>query len=306
MTAPAVGVPAPAPETAEIAKGAGGARSGALLALCSMSLVQLGAALSPPLFDRAGVAGVTWLRLLAGAVILLAWARPTLRGRSRADLWGAVALGVASGAMTICFMLAIDRVPLGVVVTIEFLGPLAIGLAGARRLRDGLWVALAAGGVALLTLGHGTDGSLDALGLALAGAAGTGWAGYILLTRHVGRAWTGVEGLAVAIAVAAVVTTPLGLASGGARLAHADIVLACIGLAVLLPVLPYSFEMAALRRLPASTFGVLMSLEPGIGALLGFIVLGQGLTGRGVLAIGMVIAASAGATASVSNADGHG
>jgi inner membrane transporter RhtA len=303
VAAPAVGVPAPAPEAAEIAKGPG---SGTVLALCSMSLVQLGAALSPPLFDRAGVAGVTWLRLLAGAAILLAWARPRLRGRSRADLGGAVALGAASAAMTMCFMLAIDRIPLGVVVTIEFLGPLSIGLAGAHRLRDGLWVALAGGGVALLTLGDATGGSLDALGLVFAGAAGAGWAGYILLTRHVGRAWTGVEGLAVAMGVAAVVAAPLGIASGGERLLDGDVLLACIGLAVLLPVLPYSFEMAALRRLPASTFGVLMSLEPGIGALLGFLVLGQDLTSVGVLAVGMVIAASAGATATVSNADGTG
>jgi inner membrane transporter RhtA len=302
VSAPAVPVPAPAPEAAKI----GGRESGALLALCSMSLVQLGAALSPALFERAGVAGVTWLRLLAGAGILLAFARPRVRGRSARDLWGAVALGVTSAVMTLCFMLAIDRVPLGVVVTIEFLGPLSIALVGARRMRDGLWVALAGGGVALLTLGDATGGSLDMLGLALAAAAGTGWAGYILLTRHVGRAWTGVQGLAVAMGVAAVVTAPFGIAGGGERLLHGDVLVACLGLALLLPVLPYSLEMAALRRLPASTFGVLMSLEPGIGALLGFVVLGQDLALAGVLAIGMVIAASAGATASVSNADGAG
>lgn len=302
MTAPAVGVPAPVP----VAAGTPHPRSGAVLALCSMTLVQLGAALSPPLFDRAGVAGVTWLRLLAGAAILVVWARPRVRGRSRADLYGAVALGVASAVMTLCFMAAIDRVPLGVVVTIEFLGPLTIGLAGARRLRDALWVALAAGGVALLTLGDGTGGSLDTLGLLLAAAAGTGWGCYILLTRHVGRAWTGLEGLAVAMAVAAIVSAPVGIAADGARLLDPYVLVACVGLAVLLPVLPYSFEMAALRRLPASTFGVLMSLEPGIGALLGFLVLGQDLTALGVVAVGMVIAASAGATASVSNADDRG
>ena len=302
MSAPAVPLPASAPEAADRTHGPG---SGTALALCAMSLVQLGAALSPPLFDRAGVAGVTWLRLLAGAAILLAFARPRLRGRSRRDLWGAVALGLASAAMTLCFMLAIDRIALGVVVTIEFLGPLAVALTAARRIRDGLWVALAGGGVALLTLGDATGGSLDLLGLGFAVAAGTGWGCYILLTRHVGRAWTGVEGLAVAIAVSAVVTAPAGVIGGGDRLLQADVLLACAGLAVLLPVLPYSLEMAALRRLPAATFGVLMSLEPGIGALLGFLVLGQDLTAAGVLAVGMVIAASAGATASVSNADGH-
>jgi inner membrane transporter RhtA len=302
-----VGVPAPVPEPkATVVSTHPSPGSGALLALCSMSLVQLGAALSPPLFERAGVAGVTWLRLAFGALLLLVWARPRIRGRAPRDLWGAVALGVASAAMTLAFMLAIDRVPLGVVVTIEFLGPLTVALVGARRLRDGIWVALAGGGVALLTLGHGAGGSLDALGLLLAAAAGTGWGCYILLTRHVGRAWTGVQGLAVAMAVAAVVSAPVGIADGGSRLASPHVLIACIGLAVLLPVLPYSLEMAALRRLPASSFGVLMSLEPGIGALLGFLVLGQDLAATGVIAIAMVIAASAGATATVSNADGSG
>jgi inner membrane transporter RhtA len=287
---------APAAGAAVVARGPA---SGALLALCSMSLVQLGAALAPPLFDRGGVLGITWLRLAFGAAILGIWARPRLRGRSAHDLWGVVALGVISAAMTLFFFEAIDRVPLGVVVTIEFLGPLGVALAGARRLRDGVWIALAGGGVALLTLGHSTGSALDALGVAFALAAGTGWATYILLTRRVGKAWTGVQGLAVAMAVAALAAAPFGLASGGARLGHVDVLLPCLGLAILLPVLPYSLEMAALRRLPAATFGVLMSLEPGIGALLGFLVLGQGLTAAGVLAVGMVIAASAGATATV-------
>jgi inner membrane transporter RhtA len=282
---------------AEITRGVGGDGYGALLALCSMSLVQFGAALTPPLFERGGIAGVTWLRLLAAAGILLAWARPRLRGRPRHDILGAVALGATSGAMTLCFMAAIDRIPLGVVVTIEFLGPLSIAVAGAHRARDGLWVALAGGGVALLTLGDATGGSLDVLGLLLAVAAGAGWATYILLTRHVGRAWIGFQGLAVSLTAAALVTAPFGIVDGGARLLHTDVLLPCIGLAILLPVLPYSFEMAALRRLPAATFGVLMSLEPAFGALFGFTVLGQDLTATGVLAIGMVIAASAGATA---------
>jgi inner membrane transporter RhtA len=299
------GVPAAVPEPQAVATHPSPG-TGALFALCSMSLVQLGAALSPPLFARAGVAGVTWLRLAAGALLLLVWARPRIRGRAGRELWGAVALGVASALMTLAFMLAIDRVPLGVVVTIEFLGPLTVALAGARRARDGIWVALAAGGVALLTLDHGTGGSLDALGLALALAAGTGWGCYIVLTRHVGRAWTGVQGLAVAMTVAAMVTAPLGIADGGGRLVSAHLIIACLGLAVLLPVLPYSLEMAALRRLPTSSFGVLMSLEPAIGALLGFLVLGQGLAMSGVIAIGMVVAASAGATATVSNAGGSG
>jgi inner membrane transporter RhtA len=270
---------------------------GVLLVLCSMSLVQLGAALSPAVFERAGVAGVTWLRLLVAAVVLVAWARPSLRGRSRRDLLGAAALGATSAAMTFSFMFAIDRAPFGVVVTIEFLGPLALAVSGARRWQDGAWILLAGTGVALLTLGPGTDGDLDPLGLLLALSSGVFWAGYILLTRSVGRAWTGLDGLAVALAVSAILTAPAGLALGGTRLADPGVILACAGLAVLLPILPYSLEMAALRRVPAATFGVLMSLEPGLGALLGFIVLGQGLSSVGVTAVVMVILASAGATA---------
>jgi inner membrane transporter RhtA len=262
-----------------------------------MSLVQLGAALSPPLFERAGVAGVTWLRLAVGAAVLVAWTRPSLRGRPRRDLLGAAALGATSAAMTFSFMYAIDRAPFGVVVTIEFLGPLAVAVSGARRWQDGLWILLAGAGVALLTLGHGSDGQLDPLGLLLALSSGVFWAGYIVLTRRVGRAWTGLDGLAVALAMSATLTAPVGLALGGARLADPGVIAACAGLAVLLPILPYSLEMAALRRLPASTFGVLMSLEPGLGALLGFVVLGQGLSPAGVTAVAMVILASAGATA---------
>jgi inner membrane transporter RhtA len=274
--------------------GSGG--PGVLMAVASMTSVQLGAALAAPLFDRAGAAGVSWLRLSAAAIVLWAWARPRVRGRAREDLWAAVALGAVSAAMTICFSEAVDRIPLGVVVTIEFLGPLSVALGGVRAGRDLLLVGLAGGGVALLCLGDGSGTALAPLGVAFAGAAACGWAAYILLTRHVGQRFTGLEGVAVAVAVSAVVSAPFGLAEGGGRLADPGVIAACCGLCVLLPVLPYSLEMAALRRLPASVFGVLMSLEPCIGALLGFIVLGQGLTTRGVLAIAMVAAASAGAT----------
>jgi inner membrane transporter RhtA len=193
-------------------------------------------------------------------------------------------------------MQAIDRAPLGVVVTIEFLGPLAVAVSGARRLHDGLWIVLAGAGVTLLTLGDGAGAPLDPLGVALAVCSGVFWAGYIVLTRHVGRAWTGLDGLAVALAVAAALTAPAGIAGGGGRLLHGDVLLACAGLAILIPVLPYSLEMAALRRLPAATFGVLMSLEPGLGVLFGFLVLGQGLSAAGITAVVMVILASAGAT----------
>jgi inner membrane transporter RhtA len=268
-----------------------------------MTSVQLGAALSPTLFERAGVAGVTWLRLAIGAAVVLAWARPSLRGRSRRDLLGAAALGATSAAMTFSFMFAISLAPFGVVVTIEFLGPLAVAVSGARRAQDAIWILLAGAGVALLTLGPGTGGDVDPLGVLLAVSSGVFWAGYILLTRRVGRAWTGLDGLAVALAVSATLTAPAGLALGGARLAEPSLLAACAGLAVLLPVLPYSLEMAALRRVPAATFGVLMSLEPGLGALLGFVVLGQGLSAAGVTAVMMVVLASAGATAAAARRD---
>jgi inner membrane transporter RhtA len=278
---------------------------GVLLVLCSMTSVQLGAALSPTLFERAGVAGVTWLRLAIGAAVLVAWARPSLRGRSRRDLLGAAALGATSAAMTFSFMFAISLAPFGVVVTIEFLGPLAVAVSGARRAHDAIWILLAGAGVALLTLGPGTPGDVDPLGVLLAAASGVCWAGYILLTRRVGRAWTGLDGLAVALAVSAILTAPAGLLLGGARLAQPGLLIACVGLAVLLPILPYSLEMAALRRVPAATFGVLMSLEPGLGALLGFLVLGQGLSSAGVTAVLMVILASAGATAAAARRERH-
>jgi inner membrane transporter RhtA len=268
------------------------------LALASMTTIQLGAALSDPLFDRVGPAGVVALRLLLAALMLLPFARPRLRGRSRADIAAAVALGACSGLLTLSFFEAIARIPLGVAVTIEFLGPLGVALAGSRRPRDVLWVALAGGGVALLTLGNGAGGPLDTTGVLLAGVAAACWAAYILLTKRVGARWAGLEGLSVSLCVAAAVTLPVGVASAGAELLEPEIILAGIGLALLIPLLPYVFELIALRRLPTALFGVIMSLEPAIAALLGFVILGQDLSRTGVLAIAMVVLASAGATLS--------
>jgi inner membrane transporter RhtA len=169
-------------------------------------------------------------------------------------------------------------------------------VAGSRRALDGLWVALAAAGIASLTLGHPVSGSLDALGLLFALLAGAGWGTYILLTQAVGRRWPGMEGLAVSLAVSAVVTAPFGLAAGPSRLADGGLLISALGLALLLPLAPYMLELAALRRLAARSFGVLMSLEPAIGALSGLVVLGQHLAGAGVIAIALVVLASLGAT----------
>ncbi len=274
---------------------ASGVPAGIGLAVASMAMLQLGAALSEPLFDRIGPAGVVTLRLVAAALILWPFARPRLAHRSRADLRAAVALGVCSGLLTFAFFQAIDRIPLGVTVTIEFLGPLSVALAGSRRPRDVAFVALAAAGVAVLTLGDGAGGPLDPVGVAFAALSGTCWAGYIVLTKQVGAAWPGLEGLAISLAVAALVVLPIGAIEGGSELLEPEVLLAGAGLALLLPLLPYVFEMVSLRRLPTGLFGVIMSLEPAIAALLGFALLSQSLTASGVVAVGMVVVASAGA-----------
>src|SRR5215208_2881693 len=277
---------------------AGGSGSGIALAVASMSTIQLGAALSEPLFDRVGPAGVVALRLGIAALVLWPFARPRIRGRSPEDLAAAAALGLCSGLLTLAFFEAIARIPLGVAVTIEFLGPLGVALAGSRRPRDVAWVVLAGAGVAMLTLGHGTGEPLAATGVLLSGVAAACWAGYILLTKRVGARWPGLQGLSVSLIVAALVTLPFGIAGGGAELLEADVLLASLGLAMLIPLLPYVFELIALRRLPTALFGVIMSLEPAIAAMLGFLILDQGLAVTGVAAIAMVSLACAGATLS--------
>jgi inner membrane transporter RhtA len=273
-----------------------GRAAGIGLAVAAMTSVQLGVALSDPLFDRIGPSGIVTLRLAFAALLLWPFARPRLRGRSAVDLGAAVALGCCTGLLTLCFFEAVSRIPLGVASTIEFLGPLGVALAGSRRPLDVAWVALAGAGVAILTLGDGAGGPLDAAGVAFAGLAGLGWAGYIVLTKRVGARWAGLEGLAISLAVAALITLPFGIAGGGGELVAPGVLLAGLGLALLVPLLPFAFELIALRRLPTALFGVIMSLEPAIAALLGFLILGQHLAVAGVVAIAMVSIASAGAT----------
>ena len=269
---------------------------GVALAVASMTTLQLGAALSEPLWDRIGPSGLVALRLVLAALILWPFARPVLRGRSREDLGAAVALGACSGVLTVAFFEAIARIPLGVAVTIEFLGPLGVALAGSRHARDVAWVLLAGAGVALLTLGDGAGEPLDPVGIAFAVLAALCWAGYILLTKRVGARWAGLEGLSISLAVAALVVLPVGVAVAGTELLVPEVILAGAALALLTPLLPFVFELIALRRLPTALFGVIMSLEPAIAALLGFLILDQGLAVSGIVAIAMVSIASAGAT----------
>jgi inner membrane transporter RhtA len=267
-----------------------------VFALGSMSSIQLGAAVSHPLFHRLGAPGAVMLRLVFAAVVLCVAVRPSLAGRSARDRFVPIALGATSGVMTLAFYEALSRIPQGIAVAIEFSGPLAVALAASRRWRDVVWVALAAGGIALLTLGRPVGGSLDPVGVVMAFVAAAGWGTYIVLTKRVGQSWPGLSGLAISMAVGALVSLPFGLAHFTAR--YGDLGTDVLGLllGILVPLAPYMLELAALRRLPTRVFGVLMSLEPGLGALFGLLIVGQSLAFAGVMAIVLIVAASLGVT----------
>ncbi len=257
--------------------------------------VQFGSAFADTLFDKAGPGGVVLLRLLLSAAILLPIARPSLRGRSRSDIAAAVAFGLVLAAMNWSFYEALNRLPLGVAVTIEFTGPLVVAVAGSRRLLDGLWVLLAAGGVALLALRGGHHG-VHALGVLLALVAATCWALYILLSQRVGAAFAQLDGLAIALGVGALLVVPAGVVQGGGALLRPAVLGGGLGVALLSSLIPYSLEITALRRLTAYRFGLLMSLEPAVAALAGVIVLGQQVTAVLATALVMVVVASVGNT----------
>jgi inner membrane transporter RhtA len=266
-----------------------------LLLLGSIASVQFGSAFADKLFAQAGPGGVVLLRLALSAAILLAISRPRLRGRTRADLGAAIAFGLVLGGMNWSFYEALDRLPLGVAVTIEFVGPLGVAVAGSRRLLDAVWVVLAAGGVGLLAL-RGDNHDIDPAGIALALLAGACWAGYILLSKRVGASFAALDGLAIALAVGTLLVLPAGIAQGGTALLHPGVLAGGLAVALLSSLIPYSLEIVALRRLKASTFGLLMSLEPAFAALAGVIVLSQPLTGVLLVALVMVVIASVGTT----------
>lgn len=260
------------------------------LVLASVVSPQVGAAFAVTLFDDLGAPGVAFLRLAIAALVLwLIW-RPRLAG----DLRLAGAFGVSLGLMNWSFYEAIDRIPLGVAVTIEFAGPLLLAVLGSRRLLDGLWIALAAIGIVLLVDPGG--GSMDPLGVALALLAAVCWMVEISLSKRVGAVFPGGSGLAIAMVVGALVLLPAGLLNAQPAVTRPDLLGAAFAVAIASSVLPYSLELEALRRLPAAVYSVLMSLDPAVAALAGFVVLGQALGVPQVLAIGMVIVASAGAT----------
>ncbi|OIJ69852.1 EamA family transporter [Streptomyces mangrovisoli] len=255
--------------------------------------VQFGGALAVTLVPRAGALGVVTLRLLVAAIVLLVVCRPRLRGHSRAD-WGTVVVfGITMGAMNGLFYQSIARIPLGTAVTLEVLGPLALSVLASRRAVNAIWAALALAGVFLLG-GGGFDG-LDPAGVAFALGAGAMWAAYIVFSARTGRRFPQADGLALAMAVAALLFLPLGIAESGTRLLNPTTIALGSGVAVLSSVLPYTLELLALRRLPASTFAIMMSLEPAIAATAGFLILDQALSAMQAAAIALVIAASMGA-----------
>ncbi len=265
--------------------------------------LQFGASLAALVFPRAGALGVVALRLIFSALLMAAVCRPRLRGHSRTDWAAAVGLGVALGCMNTLFYQAIDRVPLGAAVTLELLGPLALSVVTSRRPVSLLWAGLALAGVYLLS-GTGLHG-LDPAGVGFALAAGALWAGYIVFNARTGARFPKADGLAIAMAVAALVSAPLGVVSAGTALLDPVTLSLGAAVAVLSSGVPYTLEMIALRRLPKATFAVLMSLEPVAAAIAGFVVLDQRPAPLELLAFVLVIAASIGAVRT-SRPDGGG
>jgi inner membrane transporter RhtA len=264
------------------------------LVVGSIASVQFGSALAATLFVHVGPAGAVLLRLLSASIVLLAIWRPRVRGRGRRELWLAGVFGVVLAAMNLSFYSAIDRIPLGIAVAIEFVGPLAVAVAGSRRRIDLVWVSLALAGILALT--HGGTQGLNPLGVAFALVAGCLWGAYILLSARVGRAFEGGTGLALSLCVASAAALPVGVAQGGAHLLEPRSLALGAAVGMLSSAIPYSFELEALRRLAVSVFGVLMSLEPAMAALACFIVLGQNLSARALVGIALVVAASIGAS----------
>ena len=270
------------------------------LVLGGIVSVQVGAAIAKDLFDLVPPTAMVWLRLVTSALVLVAIARPRLRGRSATDWRVALGFGVSLLTMNWAIYQSFARIPLGIAVTIEFLGPLAVAVLGPRRPRDLVWVGLAAAGVAVLGI---APGDLTLAGVLYALLAGAAWAAYILLSASTGRRWPGISGLAVASVVGAVVLAPPVLLESGPDLLDPGILAIGIAVGLLSSVIPYSFELRALRRIPPRVFGVLMSLEPAAAALAAMVLLSEFLTVLQWMAVACVVAASVGATRSTVTAE---
>lgn len=269
------------------------------LVLGSITSVQVGAAIAKHLFGLASPTGIVWLRLVSAAVLLLLWSRPRLRGRSRTDWLLAGAYAVALAGMNWSIYQAFSRIPVGLAVTLEFLGPLTVALVTSRGVREIVWALLAAVGVALLGLSPTT---LSWAGIGFALLAGAGWASYIVISPRLGRRWDGISGIAVAhVGGAAVFAVPAILLNGSA-LASGTVIGLGLLVGLLSSVIPYSLELTALRTLPTRVFSILMSLEPAAAAAAAFLILHEGLTPVDLAAMACVVAASIGITRSARSA----
>lgn len=278
----------------------GGTTPAILLVTVGLACQEVGASLAVLLFPTVGPLGMVMLRLVFSAVVLLLIACPSLRGHSRPD-WTAVALfGLVLAGMNALFYLALERLPLGVTVTIEVLGPLVLSIVASRRASAWLWALLALAGV--VALGGGGWDRLDPVGVLFALGAAASWAFYILASARVGRAFPKLDGLALAMAIGAIISLPFGIADAGAALLRIEIVALGAAVAVLSSTIPYAFELVALRRLPAAVFAILMSLAPATAALAGFVFLGQDMSWLEIGGIALVIAASIGAVRSSTRA----
>jgi inner membrane transporter RhtA len=265
------------------------------LVLLGILSVQFGAAVAKTLFDEVAPTTIVWLRLVTSAAVLLAIARPALRGRTRTDWLVVVAFGLVLGLMNWSIYQSFARIPIGLAVTLEFVGPLTLAVLGSRRARDLVWVGLAGLGVLLLGV---QPGDLTWAGVGFALLAGASWAAYILLSAQTGRRWQGIDGLAVASVVATLLLTPLALGRYAGQLADLRILVLGALVGLLSSVIPYTCELVALRTLRPAVFSILMSLEPAVAALAGLIVVHELLGPLQLAAMACVVAASVGATRS--------
>ncbi|MGE3194196.1 MAG: DMT family transporter [Microbacteriaceae bacterium] len=259
---------------------------------------EAGAGLAVLLFPAVGAVGMVMLRLVFSAVILLLVFRPSFRGRSRADWLTVIAFGLALAIMNTLFYLALTRLHLGATVTLEYLGPLVLSVVVSRRASAWLWAVLALAGVVLL--GRGGFDSLDPVGVTLALGAGVMWVAYILLSARAGARFARLEGLALAMAIGGILMLPFGVISAGAALLNPLTLALGLAVAILSSTVPYGLELFALRRLPAATFSILLSLAPALAAVAGVVILRQPLTILDAVAIGLVVVASMGAVSAAS------
>ncbi|WP_233255738.1 EamA family transporter [Naasia lichenicola] len=266
--------------------------SAPLFALASMFSVQLGIGLSTHLFDAVGPAGVAFLRIALGAIVLLVIVRPKLRGLSRSSLLATALLGVSTAILTLAFTEAVARIPLGMASTIEFLGPLAVAAIRTRKRSNLVWPVLALIGVVTLT--RPWLGQVDLVGILFAALAACCWAAYIVLTQKVGDAIEGFQGLALSMTVAAITLAPFGAVAAVSGFTP-EIGLQALGLALLVPVIPFALELMALRRMTLPAFGTLMALEPGIATVIGVVLLAQAPDVLQVVGLVLVVAAGIGA-----------